>query len=59
MTRPPPADELSHLRQLVKALEGGAKVIREGRDMTQDELRILRLQIRYLEKTKPTPTRDG
>jgi hypothetical protein len=51
------AEELAHLRQLVKSLEGGAKIIRAGRDITQDELRILKLQIAFLEKsiTEPPP----
>jgi hypothetical protein len=41
----------------VKSLEGGAKVIRAGRDITQDELRSLRLAIAFLEKsiTEPPP----
>ena len=43
--------ELAHLRQVVKSLEGGAKVIRAGRDITQDELRSLRLGIAFLEKS--------
>jgi hypothetical protein len=50
------AEELAHLRQLVKSLEGGAKVIRAGRDITQDELRILRLQIAFLEKSIKEPS---
>jgi hypothetical protein len=49
------AEELTRLRQLVKSLEGGAKVIQEGRDITQDELRILKLQISYLEKSVSEP----
>ena len=52
-----PAEELARLRQLVKSLEGGAKIIRAGRDITQDELRILRQEIAFLEKsiTEPPP----
>ena len=55
------AEELAHLRQLVKSLEGGAKIIRAGRDITQDELRILRLQIALLEKSikEPRPQTAG
>jgi hypothetical protein len=49
------AEELAHLRQLVKSLEGGAKVIRAGRDITPDELRILRLEIAFLEKSIKEP----
>jgi len=46
-----PAEELARLRQLVKTLEGGAKIIRAGSDITQDELRILRQEIAFLEKS--------
>ena len=55
--------ELAHLRQVVKSLEGGAKVIRAGRDITQDELRSLRLEIAFLEKRRgqdfPGPAGNG
>jgi hypothetical protein len=45
----------------VKSLEGGAKIIRAGSDITQDELRILRLEIAFLEKsvTEPPPKIGG
>jgi hypothetical protein len=49
----PPAQELGRLRQLVKALESGSKIIRGGKDVTQDELRKVKLEIAYLEKTLP------
>jgi hypothetical protein len=49
----PPAEELARLRQLVKALESGSKIIRGGQDVTQDELRKVKLEIAYLEKTLP------
>ena len=45
-----PASELSRIRQLVRSLESGMKIIREGVDVTADELKMLRLQITYLEK---------
>jgi len=46
----PPAEALARLRELVKSLEGGAKIVRRGQNVTQAELRILNLQIAYLEK---------
>jgi hypothetical protein len=46
----PPAAALARLRELVKSLEGGAKIIRQGQNVTQAELRILNLEIAYLEK---------
>lgn len=59
-----PAEALASLRQLVTSLEGGAKIIRQGVDVTNAELRILHLEIAYLEKSlateergKPRPTR--
>ena len=45
-----PASELVRIRQLVRSLESGMKIIREGVDVTADELKMLRLQITYLEK---------
>ena len=58
-----PAEELARLRQLVKTLEGGAKIIRAGSDITQDELRSLRLEIAFLEKRRgqdfPGPAGNG
>jgi len=51
--------ELAHLRQVVRSLEGGAKVIRAGRDITQDELRSLRLEIAFLEKSVTLNTNDS
>ena len=50
-----PAEELARLRQLVNSLEGGAKIIRDGSDITQDELRILRLEVAFLEKSVTEP----
>jgi hypothetical protein len=44
-------EALASLRQLVKSLEGGAKIIRQGADVTKAELRLLRLEISYLEKS--------
>jgi hypothetical protein len=46
----PPAEALASLRQLVKSLQGGAKIIRQGIDVTKAELRLLNLEIAYLEK---------
>jgi hypothetical protein len=46
----PPAEALASLRQLVKSLQGGAKIIRQGVDVTKAELRMLNLEIAYLEK---------
>ena len=56
-----PAEELARLRQLVQSLEGGAKIFRAGQNITQDELRILRLEIAFLEKsiTEPPPPQTG
>ena len=45
-----PEEELKRLRELVKSLEGGAKIMRAGHDVTLGELRMLRLEIAYLEK---------
>jgi hypothetical protein len=47
------AEELARQRQLAKSLESGSKIIRGGKDVTQDELRIVKLEIAYLEKTLP------
>jgi hypothetical protein len=59
-----PAEALASLRQLVTSLEGGAKIIRQGVDVTKAELRLLNLEIAYLEKSlaveargKPRPNR--
>ena len=45
-----PTEELARLRQLVKSLESGTKIIRAGVDVTKQELAILRREIVYLEK---------
>jgi hypothetical protein len=45
-----PAAELTRLRQLSKSLESGMKIIREGVDVTAEELKIIKLEIAYLEK---------
>jgi len=45
------ASELLRIRQLVKSLESGMKIIREGVDVTAEELKMLKLEIAYLEKT--------
>lgn len=50
MRQVPPAEALASLRQLVKSLQGGAKIIRQGVDVTKAELRMLNLEITYLEK---------
>ena len=42
----------------MKSLEGEAKIIRTGRDITQDELRILRLEIAFLEKSITEPPQN-
>jgi hypothetical protein len=45
-----PTEELARLRQLVKSLESGAKIIRGGTNVTERELAILKREIVYLEK---------
>jgi hypothetical protein len=50
MDKLPPAEELARLRQLVKALESGTKIIRGGADVTKQDLVILKREIVYLEK---------
>jgi len=50
MREVPPAEALASLRQLVKSLQGGAKIIRQGVDVSKAELRLLNLEIEYLEK---------
>jgi hypothetical protein len=64
MREVPPAEALASLRQLVKSLQGGAKIIRQGVDVTHAELRMLNLEIAYLEKCmvndepgKPSPVK--
>jgi hypothetical protein len=58
-----PAEALASLRQLVKSLQGGAKIIRQGVDVTKAELRMLNLEIAYLEKcvgnepARPSPVK--
>jgi hypothetical protein len=46
-----PAEALASLRQLVTSLQGGAKIIRQGVDVTKAELRLLNLEIAFLEKS--------
>ena len=55
MDKLPPADELARLRQLVKSLESGAKIIRGGADVTKKELAILKREIVYLENLLEGP----
>ena len=45
-----PTEELARLRQLVKSIESGTKIIRAGVDVTKPELAILKREIVYLEK---------
>jgi len=66
MREVPPAEALASLRQLVRSLQGGAKIIRRGVDVTQAELRMLNLEIAYLEKcvvnddrARPSPVKAG
>ena len=50
MDKLPPAEELARLRQLVRSLESGAKIIRGGANVTGKELTILNRKIADLEK---------
>ena len=47
-----PASELCRIRQLVKSLESGMKIIRGGVNVTADELKMLRLEVTFLEKAQ-------
>lgn len=50
-----PADQLAGIRQFLKSLENGTKIIRGGADVTKAEIGFLKLEIAYLEKVLAAP----
>lgn len=51
MAEPHPADELKGLRQFLEGLESGKTIIRRGgKDVSRDEIAILKREIAHLER---------
>jgi hypothetical protein len=53
-----PTEQLARLRKIVMSLEAGTKIFRDGLDVTKDDLRVLKAEIAFLERTFFPPSEE-